>query len=97
MASFNFEQALKQLQFCKSLTVSDGVLTSLNKQLTKAALQAQLDQHQAIAAVFPDTGVQHCVIHQICNSPRYVGSKYHKAFMADLNLVCRAADIPPLD
>jgi putative transposase len=47
MASFNFEEALKQLQFCKSLTVSDGVLTSLNKQLTKAALQAQLDQHQA--------------------------------------------------
>jgi putative transposase len=47
MATFNFEDALKQLQSGKSLTDLDGILTPLIKQLTDAALQAKLDQHLA--------------------------------------------------
>jgi len=42
---FNFEQALKDLQLGKDLTGKDGVLMPLIKQLTEAALQAELDNH----------------------------------------------------
>ena len=41
----------------------------------------------AIKSVFPDTAVQFCVIHQIRNSMKYVGSKYQKEFMKDLKPV----------
>lgn len=37
-----------------------------------------------------DTEVQLCVIHQIRNSIKYVASKHHNAFMADLKPVYRA-------
>jgi putative transposase len=47
MATFNFEDALKQLQSGKPLTGLDGILTPLIKQLTEAALQTELDQHLA--------------------------------------------------
>lgn len=36
--TFNFEEALKQLQAGKKLTGEDGVLSPLIKQLTEAAL-----------------------------------------------------------
>ena len=39
---FNFEQALKDLQSGKSLTGKDSILGPLIKQLTEAALQAEL-------------------------------------------------------
>ncbi|MFZ3515440.1 IS256 family transposase [Vibrio harveyi] len=42
---------------------------------------------------FPEaiaTEVQQCVIHQICNSLKYVAFKHQKEFMADLKLVYRA-------
>lgn len=45
MNTFNFEEALKQLQSGKKLTGTDGILTPLIKQLTEAALQAELEQH----------------------------------------------------
>ena len=45
---------------------------------------------EAIAAIFPQTEVQLCIIHQIRNSLRYVASKDQKAFMADLKPVYRA-------
>ena len=45
---------------------------------------------EAIAAIFPQTEVQLCIIHQIRNSLRYVASKNQKAFMADLKPVYRA-------
>lgn len=45
MTTFNFEDALKQLQSGKKLTGTDGILTPLIKQLTEAALQAELEQH----------------------------------------------------
>jgi len=42
---FNFEQALKDLQSGKDLNGKDGILTPLIKQLTEAALKAELDHH----------------------------------------------------
>ncbi len=41
----------------------------------------------AIQSVFPDTTVQLCIVHQIRNSVKYVGSKYQKEFLKDLKLV----------
>lgn len=42
---FDFNKALEQLQSGKGLTGKDGVLTLLIKQLTEAALKAELEQH----------------------------------------------------
>lgn len=42
---FDFDQALKALQAGKSLTGKDSVLGLLIKQLTEAALTAELEQH----------------------------------------------------
>ena len=44
----------------------------------------------AIQAVFPDTQIQRCVIHQIRNSLKYVTWKDRKPFMADLKTVYQA-------
>ena len=41
----------------------------------------------AIQSVFPNTAVQLCIVHQIRNSIKYVGSKHQKEFMKDLKLV----------
>ncbi len=41
----------------------------------------------AIRSVFPQTSVQLCVVHQIRNSVRYIGSKHQKEFLKDLKLV----------
>ncbi|WP_435277296.1 hypothetical protein ACMAZF_11700 [Psychrobium sp. nBUS_13] len=45
--SFDFEQALTDLQAGKSLTGKDGILGPLIKQLTEAALNAELEHHLA--------------------------------------------------
>lgn len=45
---------------------------------------------EAIAAVFPQTLIQKCVIHQIRNSLRYVTWSDQKAFMSDLRRVYQA-------
>ncbi len=42
---FDFDAALEALRSAKDLTGKDGVLTPLIKQLTEAALSAELDQH----------------------------------------------------
>lgn len=44
----------------------------------------------AIHAVFPDTEIQRCVIHQIRNSLRYVAWRDSKAFVKDLKAVYKA-------
>jgi putative transposase len=45
MEKFDFDIALKQLQSGKGLTGKDGILTPLIKQLTEAALKAELEVH----------------------------------------------------
>ena len=46
---------------------------------------------EAIVAVFPQTIVQRCIVHQIRNSLRYVSSTDQKAFIADLKTVYKAS------
>lgn len=71
-----------------------SVLTDLNNRGVKDILIACVDGltgfPEAIAAIFPQTETQLCVIHQIRNSMKYVASKNQKAFMADLKPVYRA-------
>jgi transposase-like protein len=44
----------------------------------------------AIKSIFPDSTVQTCIVHQICNSIKYVAGRNQKEFMRDLKLVYRA-------
>ena len=46
----------------------------------------------AIAAVYPKTDIQNCIIHQLKNSSKYVSYKDLKALMADLKAVYAAPD-----
>ncbi len=41
----------------------------------------------AIHAVFPETEIQNCIIHQLRNSSKYVSYKNLKALMSDLKAV----------
>lgn len=71
-----------------------GVLTDLQHRGVQDILIASVDGlsgfPEAIQTIFPNTEVQLCIVHQIRNSLRYVGSKHHKAFMADLKSVYKA-------
>ena len=42
---FDFEKALKDIQNGKPLMGKEGILTPLIKELTEAALEAELDSH----------------------------------------------------
>jgi putative transposase len=74
-----------------------SVLTDLNNRGVEDILIASVDGlkgfPEAINAIFPQTEVQLCIVHQIRNSLRYVAYKNHKAFMADLKPVYRAATL----
>ncbi|MDZ7660916.1 IS256 family transposase [Thiohalophilus sp.] len=74
-----------------------SVLTDLHNRGVKDILIACVDGlkgfPEAIESLYPDTEIQHCIIHQIRNSLKYVGSKNHKAFMADLKTVYKAATL----
>ena len=74
-----------------------SVLTDLNNRGVKDILICCVDGlkgfPEAIATIYPDTEIQHCVIHQIRNSIKYVASKNQKAFMADLKCVYKAATL----
>jgi putative transposase len=71
-----------------------GVLTDLQHRGVQDILIASVDGltgfPDAIASIYPNTEVQLCIVHQIRNSLRYVGSKHHKAFMVDLKRVYKA-------
>ena len=45
MQKFDFNEVLKAIQSGKPITGSDGVLASLIKQLTEAALSAEIDSY----------------------------------------------------
>ena len=70
------------------------VLTDLNNRGIKDILIASVDGlkgfPEAINAIFPNTQVQLCVVHQIRNSLKYVGSNNQKEFIKDLKLVYKA-------
>jgi len=71
------------------------VLNELKSRGVKDILIAATDNltgfTEAIAAAYPKADVQHCIIHQIRNSTKYVSWKDLKELMADLKAVYRAA------
>ncbi|SFP36345.1 Transposase, Mutator family, partial [Hydrogenimonas thermophila] len=70
------------------------VLSDLNNRGVEDILIASVDGlkgfPEAINAIFPQTEVQLCIVHQIRNSLRYVASKNQKEFMKDLKQVYQA-------
>ena len=72
-----------------------SVLTDLQNRGVADILIACIDGlkgfPEAIEAVFPKTEIQLCIVHQIRNSIRYVGSKHQRAFLADLKTVYQAS------
>jgi len=74
-----------------------SVLTDLHNRGVKDILIACVDGlkgfPEAIESIYPKTEIQHCIIHQIRNSMKYVASKNQKAFMADLKCVYKAATL----
>jgi len=70
------------------------VLTDLHNRGIEDILIASIDGlkgfPEAINAIFPNTEVQLCIVHQIRNSLKYVASKNQKEFMKDLKLVYQA-------
>jgi putative transposase len=71
-----------------------SVLTDLKSRGVEDMLIACIDGlkgfPEAIAAVFPKTEIQTCIVHQIRSSLRYIAEKDKKAFMVDLKLVYQA-------
>lgn len=73
-----------------------GILNGLKNRGVADILIACVDGltgfASAIEAVFPQTEIQQCVIHQIRNSTKFVSHKDIKALMSDLKQVYAAAD-----
>lgn len=71
-----------------------GVLNDIKTRGAEDIIIACIDGlsgfHEAIGAVFPNTDVQRCIIHQIRSSSKFVVSKDMKRFMPDLKKVYRA-------
>ncbi len=71
-----------------------SVLTDLKKRGVADLLIACIDGlkgfPEAIEAVFPETRIQLCIVHQIRNSLRYVPDKDKKAVMADIKPIYNA-------
>jgi transposase-like protein len=71
-----------------------SVLTDLQNRGVKDILIACVDGlkgfPEAIKNIFPKTEIQVCIVHQIRNSLRYVGSQYQRAFLKDLKEVYKA-------
>lgn len=73
-----------------------SVLNNLKNRKVEDILIACTDNltgfSEAIAAVFPKTDIQNCIIQQLRNSSKYVSYKDIKALMADLKRVYQAVD-----
>ncbi len=73
-----------------------SVLTDLQNRGVEDILIACIDGlkgfPEAIQSVYPNTAVQLCVVHQIRNSIKYVGSKNQKEFLRDLKCVYQAVN-----
>jgi transposase-like protein len=72
-------------------------MTDLHNRGVKDILIACVDGlkgfPEAIESIYPNTEIQHCIIHQIRNSMKYVTPKNQKAFMADLKCAYKAATL----
>ena len=68
-----------------------SVLTDLHnrgvKDIPIACVDGLKGFPEAIESIYPNTEIQHRVIHQIRNSMKYIAAKNQKAFMTDLKCV----------
>ena len=73
-----------------------SVMTDLQSRGVENILIACIDGlkgfPEAIQSVYPNTAIQLCVVHQIRNSIKYVGSKNQKEFLKDLKCVYQAVN-----
>jgi transposase-like protein len=71
-----------------------SVITDLQSRGVKDILIACMDGltgfKEAVLAVFPQTDIQRCIIHQIRNSLKYISWKDKKAFIVDLKAIYQA-------
>ena len=73
------------------LSVLNGLRNRGVKDILIACIDGLTGFPQAIEAVFPETEVQRCIIHQIRSSTKFVSYKDIKALMADLKKVYTAS------
>jgi len=70
------------------------VLTDLQNRGVKDILIASVDGlkgfEEAITAVYPNTEVQQCIVHQARNSTKFVGYKDRKQFCGDMKEIYKA-------
>lgn len=73
------------------------VLTDLQDRGVKDILVACIDNlsgfKEGIAAIFPKTDVQLCIVHQVRNSIRYVPWKDERQVLKDMKTIYRAPDL----
>lgn len=73
-----------------------SVLTDLQNRGVQDILIACIDNlkgfAEAINSVYPQTVIQSCIVHQVRNSVKYVGSKNQKEFIADLKRIYQAVN-----
>jgi transposase-like protein len=71
------------------------VLTELKQRGVANIIIASIDGlsgfSEAIKAVFPETQVQQCLVHQVRNTTKYVPHKHKKEFCSDLKTIYTAA------
>ncbi|WP_055668274.1 IS256 family transposase [Desnuesiella massiliensis] len=72
-----------------------SVLTDLKNRGVKDIFIAAIDGltgfREAIRAIYPNTEIQRCIIHQIRNSTKYIPYKHRKEFCKDLKQVYTSA------
>lgn len=69
------------------LSILNGLKNRGVRDILIACIDGLTGFPQAITAVFPETEIQHCIIHQIRNSTKFVSYKDLKALTADLKRV----------
>lgn len=76
------------------ITVMNGLKNRGVQDILIACVDGLTGFTNAIEAVYPNTEIQQCIIHQIRNTTRYVSYKDLKALMSDLKRVYGAVDEP---
>lgn len=74
------------------LSVMNGLKNRGVQDILIACVDGLTGFPQAIEAVYPNTEIQQCIIHQIRNTTKFVSYKDIKALMADLKRVYAAVD-----
>ena len=72
------------------LSVLNGLKNRGVKDILLICADGLSGMKEAIAAAFPKTGYQRCIVHQVRNTMKYVSDKDQKPFCADLKTIYQA-------